>query len=222
MQNSANLSFFRVIFIFSLFIMASCKKSPIEDLKEAQFCLNSAPAAQAKACLEKIASDTSPQAYELRCASEFIADNKDIASLLTAMNSIKGAPTTAGAIESLKFSSTTIASSAFDQCTKSGIEIYAQISSIFNISTIASNAAGGDILTQVNNIPPATLGEIALTTYTAACTGDATTSDATAVYCNQVKNAVAVNSSDPTAIGTCLQYLLTGVGAAPSGCVVPP
>lgn len=216
------LSSTKILLIAIAFIFSSCKKSPVEDLKEAQFCLNTAPAAQAKSCLDKITSDVSKQAYELRCAAEFIADSKDVSSLLTAVNSIKGASQTATAIESMKFSTTTIASNAFSYCNASGIEIYAQISSIFNISTIASTMAGGDILTQVNNIPAADLGNIALTTYNTACTSTASTSDGTAQYCNEIKNAVAANSNDPTAIGNCMKYLMTGVGAQPSGCVVPP
>jgi len=217
---------FRLITFTTLLTIVSCKKSSVEDLKDAQFCLNTSTAATARTCLDKITSDTSSQAYELRCAAEFIAESKDISSLLTALNSVQGSSQTAVAIQSLKFSSTTVANTAFNYCNSSGIEVYAQLGSIFNISTLASSMAGGDILTQVNNIDDTTLGNIVLTTYQTACPTTSTTnsnssSGGTEQYCKEIQNAVAANANNPAAIGACMTYLLTKQGAQPSGCVVP-
>jgi len=209
-----------------LFFIFSCKKSSVEDLKDAQYCLNTATASTARNCLSKITSDSSSQAYELRCAAEFIAESKDISSLLTALNTVQGSSQTAVAIQSLKFSSTTVANTTFNYCNSSGIEVYAQLGSIFNISTLASTMAGGDIVTQVGNIDDTTLGNIVLTTYQAACPTTTTNSSnsstgGTEQYCKEIQNAVAANANNPAAIGACMTYLLTKQGAQPSGCVIP-
>lgn len=217
-----------IVICLALFVF-SCKKSSVEDLKDAQYCLNTATASNARNCLSKITSDMSPQAYELRCAAEFIAENKDISSLLTALNSVQGASQTAVAIQSLKFSSVTVSNNAFNYCNYSGIEVYAQLGSIFNISTIAASTSGADILTQINNIDDTTLGNIVLTTYQVACPTTTSSSNSnnsstagTQQYCKEIQNAVAANASNPAAIGACMTYLLTKQGAQPSGCVVPP
>lgn len=140
----------------------SCAKSDKNDLKEAQMCLNNSTPSTARSCLDKISSDSSAQAYKLRCAGIFISEGFNTpSSFITALDQINnssggctgGCSSTITAVSSLTFKnndntsstdrarSNSIADEAFNACSLSGTSIYLQISSLFKIGTYAANIA---------------------------------------------------------------------------------
>lgn len=146
----------------SLSILSCAKVSSKEDLKDAQLCLNTAPASAARDCVAKIASDTSPAANKLRCAAIFISEGVTATTFTDALDKIKnngtctgGCSSTVSAISTLNFHSganlstdniardKNIATSveAFTYCTQSGTKIYGDISSLFRIGTEAAMIA---------------------------------------------------------------------------------
>ncbi len=162
----------KILMLVSFFFIFSCAKSDKNDLKDAQLCLNTAPASQAIACTDKIASDLSAQAYKLRCAAIFISEGFNTpSSFVDALEKINnptgsctgGCSSTVGAISALTFKNVSNASAtdrarsnasaslAFSYCSLSEAGIYSQISSLFKIGTLTANlayaASGGAALT---------------------------------------------------------------------------
>ncbi len=146
----------------SLFIFSCAKVSSKEDLKDAQLCLNNSPAAAARECVAKIASDVSAAANKLRCAAVFISEGVTATTFTDALDKIKnngtctgGCSSTVSAISSLNFHSgenlstdaaaraKNVATSveAFTYCSKSDTKIYTDISSLFRIGTEAAMLA---------------------------------------------------------------------------------
>ena len=164
-------AFGKIALITGLCFIFSCAKSEKNDLKDTQLCLNSAPASQAMACTNKIASDFSAQAYKLRCSAIFISEGFNTpSSFVDALEKINnptgtctgGCSPTVGAITALTFknannaSATDLARSsasanlAFSYCSLAETGIYMQISSLFKIGTLTANlayaASGGGAL----------------------------------------------------------------------------
>lgn len=144
------------------FLFFSCAPSEKNDLKDAQMCLNTSPASEARNCLTKIASDSSAQAYKLKCAAVFISEGYNTpSSFIDALDQLSSKPgsctggcsSTINALTSLTFKnddnasatdraqSDAVADEAFEYCSKSETSIFLQISSLFKIGTKAANIA---------------------------------------------------------------------------------
>lgn len=150
----------KIVFLFSI-LFISCQKSNVNDLQEAQLCLDRSTPATAKQCVEKIAADVSENGYKLKCAAVFISEGfNSPASFADALDQIKS-PTsghgcvsdcssTLAVMNSFNFSSgdntqasnraknNATADEAFNYCTLSGVKIYTLISSLFKLGTMVS------------------------------------------------------------------------------------
>ena len=228
-------------FIFSCQNAASSK----DALKETQLCLNTSAPSSARSCVSKISSDLSSAAYKLRCAAIFISEGYNTPAAFTgAFDQINstgsctgGCSSTVNAINSLNFHSGAnlggdpvarqrnqdVAAEAFLNCSQSGANIYTQISSLFQIGTLASMAyyalgssatpTQDQIKAAIGTLDPATLGAIVTTTYTSTCSGDLSkASAATVKLCSDLAAAVAGGSTQ-AAIGACLKIKLANPAA---------
>lgn len=225
-----------ITFLATFTLLVSCQKSVKNDLAEAQQCLNTAATTDARNCVSKISSDTTAQAYGLRCASIFISEGfGSPASLMNSLNSMNssgsctgGCSSTVNALFAFNFTSGSVSSSsgrqtnidnaqeAFNECSKAEVDIYTQISSLFNIGTRAAMTAygltGGAAITQDNlesalaslaSSDSSTVGAIATTTYSSTCSDTTNAASSTQQYCTEL--AAAINSgSSNEAIGSCL------------------
>ena len=195
----------------------SCQKSETNDLQDAQLCLNTAAAADAQNCVSKIASNTSENAYKLRCSAVFISKGfGSPTSFISAMDQIKNGGTTdqsgtMAAMATLNFGlDTAAANSAFSECSNSGVGIYAQISSVFKIGTLFSAllppATPGSPLTPaqlegvIAGVSDADVGNVIISTYGTSCGDTTNASDSTKQYCTELAAAIAAGSS-PAVIG---------------------
>lgn len=145
-----------------IFTSISCKKSELEDLKNAQICLNTSPAADARTCVASLSGDNSELANALKCSAVFISEGFGTpTSLLSALDQITnttgsctgGCSSSIDAMASLNFDSGDLsqagdraenvatANEAVGYCAASGVKIYSQISSIFKIGTDLSMLA---------------------------------------------------------------------------------
>lgn len=142
-------------------LLFSCEESSTSDLQDVQLCLNKAEQGAASACVQKIAGDTSPLAYSLRCSAIFIDQGfGDAASFVDALDSINGGTgcsgtcsSTVAALTSLSFASGDLSDSnvrnannaaaeaAFANCSKADAKIYTQIASLFQLGTLTTMAA---------------------------------------------------------------------------------
>lgn len=210
--------------------LQSCQKSEINNLQDAQLCLNTATAANAKACVAGIESNKTAFADSLRCSSIFISEGfGSPAELYNALNQISGGSSTSSALVGFSFSgagnstpegratNSATATEAFTVCSQSDVKFYAQISSLFKIGTLTTMYANipiteaTDIATinaALDLIPNATLGEIVTTTYTTVCTNMATDApESTKEYCAELNLALTSTGSTDN-IGSCLKARL--------------
>lgn len=222
----------------AVIVLASCQKSSVEDLQDAQLCLNTAAPAAAKGCVAKIASDVSPTANKLRCASIFISEGYgSTSSFVTAIESLKtpgtcsgGCSSTVNAVTALSFGNNAIianravslatSAEAFNYCTLSAVPLYQQISALFRLGTLASvqaHIAGSgaiptptEIKTALSNLPAADLGAIAISTYAGSCQNIDAASDSTKAFCADLAIATAAGDKSPTAVGICFKSKLAG------------
>jgi hypothetical protein len=203
------------------FTLFSCQKSNNNDLQDAQLCLNKAAASEAQNCVAKIVSDTSENAYKLRCAAVFISKSfGSPTSFVSALDQIKNGGNAAGcsggvcsgtlaAMSTLNFGTDAAsADQALSNCTNSGVGIYAQISSIFKIGTLLVITAGGatsttSLETALATADPAAIGAVVQATYASSCQNTSSASQSTQQYCTELAGAIA-SGSTPTAIGQCL------------------
>lgn len=217
------------LLVSSVFLF-SCAKSEKNDLKEAQLCLNSSGPTEALACVDKIASNGSAQAYKLRCAAIFISEGFNTpASFIDALDKINnpngsctgGCSSTVGAISALSFAKSSSdkvrsedsVNQAFTNCSLAETPIYLQISSLFKIGTLAANiayiASGAtaptedQIKTALASLPPAEMGQLVVATYSASCQDLEKASDSTKKYCAELNVAVTAGGTE-TDIGNCL------------------
>lgn len=231
------------LIVCSLYLLTACQKSELNDLEEAQLCLNTASASAARACVSSLASNSSQRANSLKCASIFISEGFGTpVSFINALDSLNstgsctgGCSSTVNAIKTFNFtgagvSNTTqldtnvaTANEAFDVCSASGVNIYTQISSLFKIGTLTAKLAyalnGGSTLTedqikaQINNVSSVDLGNLVTTTYNGTCTDTSKASDSTKKYCAELASALGSYTS-PTDIGNCLKIKLNNPNAA--------
>ena len=231
--------FFTLIAALILIGLPSCQKSEVNSLQDAQLCLNTATQDTARACVSGIASDKTAFADSLRCSAIFISEGfGSPAQLYEALSGITSGSATCGgsgncsptaaALVNFSFKSagtatpdqrainTATSNEAFAVCSQSNVKFYAQVSSLFNIGTLATGYLGvvtdsNNIEAAITSIPAATLGEIVITTYASVCeTDDASTElpDSTKQYCSELSVALSTTNATPESIGTCLKARL--------------
>ncbi len=214
-----------ILFLFLTSAFVSCTKSDTNDLQDAQLCLNTAPASEAMNCVSKISSNTTENAYKLRCSAVFIANGfGSPSSFITALDQIKNGSNNAGctgscsgslaAMSSLNFGTTQSdldeATLAFNECKNSGVGIYSQISSIFKIGTLLAKTAGsvdvGNLETAAAALTGASaevVGEVVQATYASACADPTNASESTQQYCSELSTAISGGATSQS-IGECL------------------
>ncbi|WP_409478950.1 hypothetical protein [Pseudobdellovibrio sp. HCB154] len=216
---------------FAVFGLTACEKeSEMDTIKDAQMCLNSAAPAGAQACVSKLASNTSPQANQLKCAAYFIQENlgspTGLIEAIDASNTDTSCASCSGSmaiISQLKFSSSGVpatdianADAAFSVCSASGVGIYTQLASMVNIATVTgaalgANADANDYATAIAAVDASTLGNIVIETYESSCDSNSSSdSDESELqkYCTELSGAVA--EATPADVGACIKYKLTG------------
>ena len=207
------------------FLNSCTPNQEANDLQEAQLCLNKAGQTEAMNCVSKISSNTSENAYKLRCAAIFISKGFGTpASFATAIDQMNGSTSngscTGGtcsgslvAMSTLNFGTdTSAAAQAVSECTQSGVSIYAQISSIFKLGTDLVSLAGGAtsvaaIEGQIGNLSSAQVGQLVETVYTTGC-ASIKADDPNQKYCTEISNAMGSGNYTTTQIGDCLKAKL--------------
>jgi len=205
----------------------ACQKSNQNDLQDAQQCLNTAPNSEAMNCVSKISSDTSENAYKLRCAAVFISQGFNTpSSFASALDQIKNNGDSSNGSGSLQAMSTlnfgptaddqTAANSAFSECSKSGVKSYSMLASLFKLGTdlakLAGNTDPNNMKSQLNNLTSSEVGQIVVTTYQTACSDMANGSDSVKKYCGELQTAMN-SGSDAATIGACLKKKLDNPSA---------
>lgn len=230
--------FFALTATLTFTTFQSCSKSDTNALQEAQYCLNKAAAADAKACVAGIAANTTSYSNSLKCAAIFISEGYGSASsLATSVDTLKnptgcggGCSATVDAAAAFNFHSSgsttpnatdlATAAEAFSVCNASNVKFYAQISSLFQLGTITANIAGTStpspaaVKAALTTADATTLGNLVLTTHASVCTDVTNASDATKAYCTELSSTLTKSSSqtDPAIIGACLKLLLATPG----------
>ncbi len=136
----------------------SCQKNDQDLLHEAQSCLNTAPASEARNCVSELASMSSPQANRLKCSAVFISEGyREASDFINAMDKLKddgegcaNCSGTLNAMNALNFSqgdntqadardrNIAVANEAFNVCSNANSKGYTQISSLFKLGTTTS------------------------------------------------------------------------------------
>jgi hypothetical protein len=211
-----------VLLITASFAFTGCdKKSDLEDIKNAQICLNNSAPGGAQACVAKLANNSSAQANQLKCAAYFIEEGYGTpAGLITAIEAAKGTSCTGcsgsmNIISALSFSTDAQSAAAFDVCNTSGVAVYSQLSSLVRISTLAKIAGGltssstpAQFEAALLTLAPADLGTLVQTTYASSCSSSSGSGESLQEFCDELGATLA--ESTPADIGACLQYKLTG------------
>lgn len=216
----------------AVFSLTACEKeSEMDTIKDAQMCLNSAAPSGAQACVSKLASNTSPQANQLKCAAYFIQENLGTpTALIEALDQSNPSCTgcssgSMAVISALSFpSGTAVSQAAFDVCSSSEIPIYTQLSSLVQIATLAKSLSPGAITpdqyaTAVNSIPSSDLGSLVQTTYASSCTSNGSTNSDSALneFCGEL--GAALSTSTTSNIGECMKYKMGARATNPgNGC----
>ncbi|MFN3455548.1 MAG: hypothetical protein ACK41T_11365 [Pseudobdellovibrio sp.] len=221
-----------IFFALSLLILSSCQKSELEDIKNAQLCLNKAAPSQAQACVAKIASDNSPQANQLKCAAYFIEEGYGSPTAL--IDAIAEAenndPTCVNCADSvqiisvLAFTNTTQANNAFNVCNASKVTIYTLLSSLVQVATLAKNlnpaaSTPAEYAIAIHLLNNTDIGQIVTTTYQNSCVVQSS-NEALKDYCTVLSDAISAGSVDN--IGACFKYKLTNGGTPTGGIQAPP
>ncbi len=213
--------------LFSLSFF-SCKKNDVDELQEAQYCLNKTSDANARSCVSKIASMGTPSAYKLMCASVFISKGfGSVSSFASALDQITNPSSGSGcsgtdcsgslnAMNIMNFGTDTAAADdAVNYCTKAQVVAYAQMSSMFSIGTLMKIALGSAAPTGTNldaaasAMPDAAIGAIVNATYAASCSDLSNASDETKKYCSQMQVALQNSDGSNSGVGSFLKGCLT-------------
>lgn len=216
----------------SLPFLSGCGGKDADKIGDAQICLDSATAATANSCLEKISGLTSKAAYALRCAGGFIAEGFDRPEkYIQAYSQLTATPTgctgtcspTLGVMALLTFSSTDTASATYDNCYLSGSQGYTLLASTVKSATILAKVARNILgfvgtLTAANLeaaaaaiangsaasvASPADVGSLAITTYQLSCT-TGNQNNSSQQLCTELSTSIGSNAGNPTAVGNSL------------------
>lgn len=226
----------------SLIILSSisCKKSELEDLKNAQICLNTAPASQARACVSSLSGDNSELANALKCSAVFISEGFGTPESLP-LDLVNGSTGCGGSCSptvnallvlnfdsgdltdaNVRTSNINTAREAAGYCAASGVKVYSLIGSLFQIGTEAKMAAASSgftsptatqLETAIGTLDPTTLGNLVLTTHSSSCNGTPESqSDSTVKFCTELNTAIGAYTA-PADIGACLKIKLDNPAA---------
>ncbi len=214
----------------------SCKKNDLDEMQEAQYCLNKAPDSEARACVAGIASKGTPAAFKLMCASVFISKGfgsvSSFASAIQEITNPSGGGCTgsdcAGSLNAMNVmnfgSDVASADEAISYCTKSNVVAYATMSTMFGIGTQLKIALGGLPPTGTNldaaaqAMPQAAVGAIVNATYASSCSDLSNSSDETQKFCADLSLAVSGTDGSNDQVGKCVKAKL----ADPSITTCPP
>lgn len=153
-----------ILFLLLSVSFFSCQKNETDLLQEAQSCLNTSPSSEAKNCVSKISTLSSPAAYKLRCAAIFIHEGFGAASsLINGLNDMNDPAGGGGCTGNCSPTFTVIsnfnfhsgdnqdatnrsrniatANEAVEICAKTDSKAYVQVSSLFKIGTLAKMSA---------------------------------------------------------------------------------
>jgi hypothetical protein len=206
--------------LVSTTLVISCAKTDADKVGEAQACLDSATAATASLCMEKIEGLETTQSYVVRCAATFIMEGFDQPSRLTTaygnMTNTGGASASIAVMNVLAFASGVTASNTnMAYCAKSGSKGLILLSGIANMATNIQ-AIGGACTTidatclstaQNNTATQAAVGAAASAAYTANCTSGQTSNTQ---FCTQFATASAASGGDQSCMGKQLMYAYGG------------
>ncbi len=161
-----------IIPTFLILSSISCKKSELEDLKDAQICLNTAPASQARACVSGLSGDNSELANALKCSAVFISEGFGTPESLP-LDLVNGSTGCGGSCSptvnallvlnfdsgdltdaNVRTSNINTAREAAGYCAASGVKVYSLIGSLFQIGTDAKMAAADPAKGNLGNTPP--------------------------------------------------------------------
>ncbi len=209
--------------------LVGCGKKDIDNVSEAQECLDTSTSTTALACMSKVEGLTSAASNVIRCSAYFVdqgfADPARLASVsqqittTTTPDASSVAALTAMGFVASKYSMTAndnLSATALTACTASASSGLIYLSSMSRIATATLKDAGFDSTTGIaptttdmqnaicvgspSNTTKAAMGNAALAAYNKNCIGKDISGD---VMCLQYQAAIASNS-DPTAIGTSL------------------
>lgn len=219
--------------ILAALVVAACESKDDDTIYKAQGCLDSATAATAQTCKDMVAGMTSKEAYIIDCSADFILQGFTSSAMASAFQQLKNSTnsTSPGAMLGfLVFNSTTSATTALSDCQLSGVDSFAVIASLANVSTQAAFALPGfdpstydrnngltsaDLTSAINDLNSSSTGQTAagnavLTAYNSSCNQSA---NANSQLCQLVVQAVSNGNGNPQTIG---QYFLSNVCS--SGC----
>jgi hypothetical protein len=231
-------SIFTVLVGGLLFLSACGKETDTDKIAEAQTCLDTATAATAATCVEKVDGLYSQGAYLIRCAGKFVVEGyNDSTKLATAMNQISGNTGSSGStamMAALAFTAeattalnSTSAQQAFEYCTLAKSKGLILLSGLAQTSSVLADLAGDTNLTgaelqalmgtqQNNPVAQAAVGSAVAAMYTTNCTNSQST---TGAYCEQFESALANvpgGITDTTELGK--QIMICYNAPATAGC----
>ncbi len=210
------------------FLTSSCgKETDADKIADAQSCLDFATAAEADACVEKVAGLESEAAYLIRCAGKFVKEGyNNPTKLAGAMSNIAGedhsdATSSLSVMAALAFSAESTsalnsasAEEAFTYCTKSNSKGMILLAGLVQTATVLANIGlstttltGADLQNlmgtlQNNTVAQTAVGTAVVGIYETNCV-DAKES-APGNYCEQFESAVTAvggGTTDTAAIG---------------------
>lgn len=168
-MQKANTIFSGLVITLALILTSCGSQKEVDNIGEAQQCLNEATASTAMACTSKVDGLTSAGAYNIRCAAAFVREGfTNPSKYTTAFDSLKNSGSgTASFMGLVSFSSTgniqtdaTNASTTFTDCYNASAKGKALISSFGYITTalmkFLADASGNTISTCTT--PSATTG----------------------------------------------------------------
>ncbi len=208
---------------FALLLAACGGPKEIDQIAEAQNCLNTADPADAPACVSKVDGLESQSAYLIRCVGKFAKEGFNsptkIAAALTNLSGGSGASGSTQMMAALSFTAETSASlnassaqEALALCTQAKSKGLILLSGLSSTATTLASLGGLDPSTMTGaqlqtlmgtlaSDPNATtaVGSAVISIYESNCSG---TQETTGSFCEQFESAVGTTgTSDPAALG---------------------
>lgn len=227
-----------VLLIAACLSWTSCQKGELDEIREAQRCLNRSAPSEAAACTNGLRSKSSSEASKLVCASIYIADGfgtiAGLAEAIEQMTNTSGScggscSPTLSAVTTLKFSGATGAakeakvSDAISYCGNSGVAAYTTVTTMFTIGTLMSIAndslSGASSAVDLENaiasgaVSPVLLGTAVIASYSSACSDPENISESNVEFCQEMGVAISQTDGSATAVGNCLKHKLQNPSA---------
>lgn len=211
-----------ILLCTSSFALISCTKAKDSDkIGDAQFCMDTATAANVQECVDKVAGIETSGAYIIRCSANFIENgfgsSQQIVDMFENLDSSGGS--SLGFLGALNFADTAAANTTFDNCTKTNQKgltmLGAMVKSATAIADLGGNLLNADTSEEIQAAIDAILGDVTDRAAASETIGTAVTaiyetscqtgSPANADLCAQMDEAYATaGTTDPAAIGLAL------------------